>query len=79
MLKAGSVTADSPVTITLTVLIDGKTLTDTHNVTIKDIPAPTPSHIVITGATSVNEGSLTPLKRTCTSLTAQCARSSLLK
>lgn len=57
MLKAGSVTADSPVTITLTVLIDGKTLTDTHNVTIKDIPAPTPSHIVITGATSVNEGS----------------------
>ena len=62
MLKAGSVTADSPVTITLTVLIDGKTLTDTHSVTIKDIPAPAPSHIVITGATSVNEGSTSPFQ-----------------
>lgn len=59
-LTAKQVTADEAATITLNALCDGVALTDTHNITIRNVASVVPDHIVITGPLTVNEGSVTP-------------------
>lgn len=54
VFTASQVNADTPVTITARHLLEGVTITDTHIVTVKDIPVPTA--LEIKGQTSVAEG-----------------------
>jgi hypothetical protein len=55
LLTATTVSADQAATISLSVTVDGVTLTDTHAITIKDIPV-TVVGAIIEGAASPSEG-----------------------
>lgn len=52
-------TVDTPDTISIMAVVDGYTLTDTHSIMVKDVVDVVATQLVITGASSVNEGSST--------------------
>lgn len=56
---APTTTVDTPETISISAVVDGYTLTDTHAVMIKNVAEIIATKLVITGATTVNEGSST--------------------
>ena len=56
---APTTTVDTPETISISAVVGGYTLTDTHSVMIKNVAEIIATKLVITGVTTVNEGSST--------------------
>ena len=59
LYTAPKTTVDTPDTISISAVVDGYTLTDTHSIMVKNVLEAVATHIVITGSESVNEGSST--------------------
>lgn len=59
MLTAPDVITDTPTTVTVKATVAGYAITGSKNLMIRNVAVVVPDHITITGATSVNEGSVT--------------------